>query len=158
MSLLSWLLALSIAHGSPPHVTMGIFEMHNITNASMANQAKVLFDSFGLLDNIVAYVKAKGSNLFTLTITLTIVVSCLPFQLPCPFVKSCFGHVCQRHVSYMLVIMPKFCTWFCRSEHETYSKFIKKIITLINFFGKGGQKWKKSCVIARLSIKMFKLL
>jgi hypothetical protein len=80
----------------PTHVTMGIFEMHNITNASMANQVKVLLDSFGLLDKIVAYVKAKGSNLFALTITLTIVVSCLPFQLPCPFVKSCFGHVMSK--------------------------------------------------------------
>jgi hypothetical protein len=80
----------------PTHVTMGIFEMHNITNASMANQIKVLFDSFGLLDKVVAYAKAKGSNLFALTITLTIVVSCLRFQLPCPFVKSCFGHVMSK--------------------------------------------------------------
>jgi hypothetical protein len=77
---------------------MGIFEMQNITNASMANQVKVLLDWFGLLDKVVAYVEAKGFNLFALTITLTIVVSCLPFQLPCPFVKSCFCH-----------IMPKAC-------------------------------------------------
>ncbi len=77
-------------------MTMGIFEMHNITNASMANQVKVLLDSFGLLDKVVAYVEAKGLNLFALTTTLTIVVSCLPFQLQCPFVKSCFCHVMSK--------------------------------------------------------------
>ncbi len=77
-------------------MTMGIFEMHNITSSSMANQVKVLLDSLGLLDKVVAYVKAMGSNLFALIITLTIVISCLPFQLPCPFIKSCFGHVMSK--------------------------------------------------------------
>jgi hypothetical protein len=35
---------------------------------------------------------------------------------------------------------------------------LQKTITFINFFGKGSQEWKNSCVVARLSIKMFKTL
>jgi len=50
-------------------VTMWIFEMHNIASASMANQVKVLLDSFGLLDKVVAYVKSKG---FAISITMPI--------------------------------------------------------------------------------------
>ncbi len=37
---------------------------------------KILLDSFGLLDKIIAYVKNKGSNLNTLTNVLKYVVSC----------------------------------------------------------------------------------
>jgi hypothetical protein len=40
----------------PTHVTVGFFEV------------KVLLDSFGLLDKVIVYVKAKGSNLSTLLI------------------------------------------------------------------------------------------
>jgi hypothetical protein len=71
---------------------MGIFEVQNTTNATMANQVKVLLDFFGLLEKIIAYVKNEGSNLNTLTNALTSVVFYSPLQLACPFVGSCFGH------------------------------------------------------------------
>jgi thioester reductase-like protein len=51
----------------PTHVTVGVFEVQNTTCASMANQVKIIFDSNGLLDKVIAYVKIKGSNLNTLT-------------------------------------------------------------------------------------------
>ncbi len=35
---------------------------------------------------------------------------------------------------------------------------LQNTITLINFFGKGRQEWKNSCIITRLSTKMFKTL
>jgi hypothetical protein len=47
----------------------------------MANQVKVLLDSFGLFDKVIAYVKDEGSNLGTLTSALTNVVTCSPLQL-----------------------------------------------------------------------------
>ncbi len=50
-------------------MTIGIFEIHNIVGATMANQVKFLLDSFGLLDKIIAYVKDEGSNLNTLIST-----------------------------------------------------------------------------------------
>jgi hypothetical protein len=44
------------------HVLMGIFEMHITTSVAMANQVKVLRDSFGLLDEVIVYVKDEGSK------------------------------------------------------------------------------------------------
>jgi hypothetical protein len=46
----------------PMHVPMGIFEVHNATSVAMANQVKVLPDSFDLLDKVIAYVKDKRSK------------------------------------------------------------------------------------------------
>jgi hypothetical protein len=60
-------------------VIVGIFKMHNRVSVAMANQAKVCFDSFGLLNKIITYVKDEGFNLFMLTIALTTIVSCSPF-------------------------------------------------------------------------------
>jgi len=60
----------------PIHVTIGIFEDSNIEGATMVNQVKILFDSFGLLDKVVGYVKDKGSNLNILTFALNFVLSC----------------------------------------------------------------------------------
>jgi hypothetical protein len=62
----------------------------------MANQIKVLLDSFGLLDKVIAYVKDEGSNLSTLTSALTSVVTCSPLQLTSSFVGSCFGHAMSK--------------------------------------------------------------
>jgi hypothetical protein len=44
----------------PTHVTLGIFKVHNIIVASMANQVRILLNSFCLLDKVIAYVKDKG--------------------------------------------------------------------------------------------------
>ncbi len=57
----------------PCHVTIGIFEAHNIVSATMANQVKCLLDSFSLLD------KDEGFNLNTSTDALIFVVSCSIF-------------------------------------------------------------------------------
>jgi hypothetical protein len=86
----------------PYHVTIGIFEVHNIASATMANQVKSLLDSFDLIDKVIAYVKDEGSNLNTLTSALTSIVSCSTFQLACPFVRSCFGHVMSKVARYAI--------------------------------------------------------
>jgi hypothetical protein len=44
------------------HVPMGIFKVHNTTSVTMANQVKVLWDSFGLFDKVIAYVKDERSK------------------------------------------------------------------------------------------------
>ncbi len=84
----------------PNHVIMGIFEVQNITCATMANQVKVLLDSFSLLDKVITYVKDEGSNLNTFTNALTNVVYYSPFQLACPFVGLCFGHAMSKATQY----------------------------------------------------------
>jgi hypothetical protein len=46
----------------PIHVDMSIFEMHNIVDANMVVHVKVLLNSFGLLNKVIAYVKDGRSN------------------------------------------------------------------------------------------------
>jgi hypothetical protein len=63
-------------------------------------EVKVLLDSFGLLDKVIAYVKDKGSNLNTLISTLTSVVTYSLLQLTNLFVGSCFGHAMSNSYQY----------------------------------------------------------
>ncbi len=72
-------------------VIVNIFEIHDIINGAITNQIFYLLDSFGLLEKKFPYVKDERFNLNTLTNALTIVVSCAPFWLSCPFLGSCFG-------------------------------------------------------------------
>jgi hypothetical protein len=46
----------------PIHVDMGIFEVHNTVNANMVVHVKVLLNSFGLFNKVIAYVKYEKSN------------------------------------------------------------------------------------------------
>jgi hypothetical protein len=75
---------------------MGIFEVQNTTCATMANQIKVLLNSFGLFDKVITYVKDEGFSLNALTNALTNVVYYSPLPLACPFVGSCFGHAMSK--------------------------------------------------------------
>jgi hypothetical protein len=51
------------------------FEVHNIASVAMANQVKVLLDSFALFDKVIAYIKYERFKISTLTSTLTSMVS-----------------------------------------------------------------------------------
>ncbi len=86
----------------PTHIIVGIFEVKNIIGTSMANQVKILLNSFGFLDKIIADVKNEGSNLNTLINALKFVVSHSPFQLPTPFMGSCFGYVMSKVDQYTI--------------------------------------------------------
>jgi hypothetical protein len=69
-------------------VAIWVFEVQNTTCAIMANQVKILFESFGLLDKVIVYVKNKGSNLNTLT---NVFIICSFLFLPSvtsPFVQD----------------------------------------------------------------------
>jgi hypothetical protein len=59
---------------------MGIFEVHNITSTTMANQVKALIYSSSLFDKVSAYVKDKRLKLNTLILTLTSVITCFFFN------------------------------------------------------------------------------
>ncbi len=44
----------------PTHVIVDIFKEQNKTNIVMTSQVKNLFDSFGLLNKVIVYVKRNG--------------------------------------------------------------------------------------------------
>jgi hypothetical protein len=54
--------------------------MHNIINVTIIAQNKVLLNSFVLFNKVIVYVKDEGSNLGTLIVILTSMVSCFPLQ------------------------------------------------------------------------------
>jgi hypothetical protein len=45
------------------HVTMGLFEVHEISDKSMAIQLESLFSKFGLMHCVITFVKYEGNNL-----------------------------------------------------------------------------------------------
>jgi len=71
---------LSNSFWDPTHVIVGVFEMQNTIGETMANQVKIILDTFGLLGKVIVYVKNKNSNLNTSTNVLNSnVVSGSPF-------------------------------------------------------------------------------
>jgi hypothetical protein len=49
------------------HITIGLFEMKNTSNAYMLKQVKGLLKNFGLLDKVIVCIKNEGSNFASLT-------------------------------------------------------------------------------------------
>jgi hypothetical protein len=67
----------------------------------MVVQLKDLFIWYELLDKVIAYVKDEGANLNTFTTTLTSIISCVPLQLPQPYVAICYGYVMLKCCQYV---------------------------------------------------------
>jgi hypothetical protein len=59
----------------PCHTTMGIFEVHETTWATMTLQLRDLLVQYDLLNKVLAYVKDEGAN------GLTNIMSCVPLVL-----------------------------------------------------------------------------
>lgn len=58
---------------------------------------------FDLCDNVIAYVKDKGTNLNILINALPNIVSSVSLMLPQPYVGNCYGHVmskCYQYATY----------------------------------------------------------
>ncbi len=62
------------------HMTIGIFEVHDIASVTMVIQVKSLLDTFSLLDKVIAYVKNEIFNLSVLIFALIYVVFCFAFN------------------------------------------------------------------------------
>jgi hypothetical protein len=60
------------------HITVGIFEVHEITSATMVVQLRDLLIQYELLDKVITYVKDEGADLNSLITTLISIVSCVP--------------------------------------------------------------------------------
>jgi hypothetical protein len=115
------------------------------------NQVKILLDSFGLLDRVIAYVKDEGSNSKTLTSTLIYVVSYFSLWLTCPFVGSWFSHAISKVAQYA-TDDTKICAWFLEVSLKEIQSSSQKTITWTKKYRKGEAKWKESCIIVGLPI------
>ncbi len=78
------------------HVIVGIFDVHETLRATMAIQLKDFLTQYNLLNKVIAYVKVEGTNLNTLIVALTNIVSCVRFLLPQPYTNYYYGHVVSK--------------------------------------------------------------
>jgi hypothetical protein len=114
-----------------------------------------VLDSFGLLYKVIAFVKAKGSNLNTLINVLKFVVFCSPLQLPTPFARLCFNCAMLKATQYANND-AKVCQGFSKINLKATKTSIQKAIIRIKKLGKGRKKWKDVYIIARLRIRTVK--
>jgi hypothetical protein len=86
----------------PCHVIVRFFETVDMSRNAMAIQVNNVFVEHGLNTHVFAYVKDEGSNIPTMTSTLTFIVSCEVLGLSTPFVCSCWGHVMFECYQYAI--------------------------------------------------------
>jgi hypothetical protein len=61
-----------------------------------------LFEKFGLIHQIVAFVKDEGSNLASMATTWHSIIDCELLNLPQVYEGICFGHVLSKACQYSM--------------------------------------------------------
>ncbi len=84
----------------PKHITLGLFELIDISGQTLANNLTKLLNIYELRRKIIAYVKDEGFNLNTMTTTLKLVLSCDVLGLEESFHGICFGHAFSKTYQY----------------------------------------------------------
>ncbi len=84
----------------PKHVTLGLFEITNISKKTLAKNLIEIFKKYNLKKKIIIYVKDEKSNLNTMIVTLKIVISCDNLSLEESYQGICFGHAFSKAYQY----------------------------------------------------------
>ena len=100
-----------VSDWEPRHITVGIFEASDTARATLAVIVKMLLSYFYFTNKVISYVKDEGSNLRTLALTLTLVVSCKPLALLQPYLGVCFGHIMSKACQYSKTIQKFVWEW-----------------------------------------------
>ncbi len=77
----------------PQYVTIGLFEVHETTRFSMANQLHSLLEKYDLMYHMITFVKDEGNNLMSMAKTLCSIVDCHLLKLQWVYEGTCFGHI-----------------------------------------------------------------
>ncbi len=77
------------------NVNVGMFEVNETTDSCMASQLQSLFEKFGLIHRVLAFVKYEGSNLASMATTWHSIINCELLNLP---------HVLWRHLFWSCVV------------------------------------------------------
>jgi hypothetical protein len=64
------------------HAIVGLFEVNETINLCMAWQLQFLFEKFGLIHQIFAFIKNEGNNLALMATTLRSIIDCELLNLP----------------------------------------------------------------------------
>jgi hypothetical protein len=84
----------------PQHVTIGLFEVHEIIGLSMANQLRSLLEKYDLMHCMIAFVKDESNSLMSMAITLRSVVDYCPLKLQWVYEGMCFGDIMFKACQY----------------------------------------------------------
>jgi len=84
------------------HVIIRLFEVMDISDATMAPKLQKLLDRFSLTHKIMVYVKDERSNLQTCANALTSITSCTNLVLLEPFDGSYLGHAFPKFCQYTI--------------------------------------------------------
>ncbi len=68
----------------------------------MAIQLQSLLEKYGLLHQVIAFVKDESSNLIVMATTLQLIVDCEPLKLLSGYEDTCFGHVMSTTCQYVI--------------------------------------------------------
>jgi hypothetical protein len=84
---------------TPRHVIVRLFELHETNRNVMALQLKYLLKKFGLIHQVIAFVKDKGNNLGTMDATLLLMIDYESFKFlqVCKVLASDMS--CLKHVN-----------------------------------------------------------
>jgi hypothetical protein len=66
----------------------------------MTLRLQVLLDIFGILHQVIAFVKDEGTNLCAMATTLHSIVDCEPLKILKVYEGTCFGHVMSKAHQY----------------------------------------------------------
>jgi hypothetical protein len=83
------------------HAIIGLFEVHETTNVSMA-----LFEKYDLMHYVIAFVKVEGNNLMSMATSLHSIIDCHTLKHQWVYEGMCFHHICSKKFS-MLQMMKR---------------------------------------------------
>jgi len=73
-----------------------VLKVNETTRQSMDVQLQVLLDRFGLLHQVIAFIKNESINLSIMATTLHSIIDYEPLNILRVYEGTCFGHVMSR--------------------------------------------------------------
>lgn len=121
------------------HVTTWLFELHETSEQSMAIQLQSLLEKYGLLHQVIAFVKDEGSNLTIMATILQSIVDCEPLKLLRVYDGTCFGHLMSKACQYVTNDDKIFSRLKSVNVKDAHMLVYKKQLLGPKSLGKGGR-------------------
>lgn len=118
------------------HATIGLFEVHEATNVTMALQ---------LIHHVIAFVKDEGINLGTMVVALRSIINYDPLKLSQVYEGACFGHVMFK-MCQCVTNDDKVVVGLILVNVKDVQTYLQKTITWIKKSGKRRKEGEHACI------------
>ncbi len=134
----------------PMHITMGLFKVNETTKYSISYTTLVLVkERFGLLHQIITFVKNEGTNLIDMATTLHSMINCECIKILKVYEGTHLGHVTSKACQYA-TNDDKVFTWLRNVSVKEVHIGLQKTITQTKKFGKGRQECEWACFESKI--------